>query len=174
MEDGKKAIVGLGLATAIGGIYLATKAKAAPAPPPEGAGVEIEIRDSEGNIVPHNSPASLNEGEIYTVKVTVTNMTTRGGEPWEAELTTTIEAWVTDGFAKPYLIVKHDMVNTFAGDQATPYNYIIFPEIGTGGMNGGIFVTVYDPFGNVLKQVNEDLTIIALPIIYGAGIVIGV
>jgi len=173
-KDGKKAAVGIGLATALGGIYLATKGKAAapPPPPPEGAGVEIEIRDSEGNLVPHDSPASLNEGETYTVKITVTNMTTRGGLPWEAALTTNIHAWVTDGFATVTLIVKHDNVDTFAGGQAIPYNYLIFHEIGTGGMNGGIFVTVYDPFGNVLKQVNEDLIIIALPIIYGAGIVI--
>lgn len=172
MEDGKKAAVGIGLATAIAGIVVATRAKAAPPTPPEGAGVEIEIRDSEGNLVPHDSPASLNEGETYSVKITVTNQTTRGGLPWEAELTTNIHAWVTDGFATPNLIVQHDKVDIFAGDQAIPYNYIIFPEIGTGGMTGGIFVKVYDPFGNMLTQVNEDLIIIALPIIYGAGIVI--
>ena len=170
MDDKQKAVVGLGLGLGAAGIiYAVAKGKE---PEPEGAGVEIEIRDSQGNIVPHNSPASLDEGETYTVKVTVTNTTTRGGEPWEADLTTNIHAWVTDGFATVNLIVQHDKVNTFAGSQVIPYNYVIYPEIGTGGMTGGIFVKVYDPFGNMLVQVNEDLIIIALPISYGAGIVI--
>jgi len=174
MNNKQKTALGAGAALVATGIIVAKARAKEPEEPeePEGTGIEIEIRDSNGNIVPHNSPASLNEGEIYSVKITVTNATTRGGIPWEAELTTNVYADVSDGFSTVHLVPSNDNVSVFAGSQAIAYSYTISPEIGVGGMTGGIFVSVHDPLGGVLKQINEQLTIVAEPTIYGAGIVI--
>ena len=75
-KDGKKTGIMVGAAALIAGIIYAMSKKPKEG---EGAGVAIEILDANGNPVPKKSPASLVEGTDYTIRVTVTNGSTRGG-----------------------------------------------------------------------------------------------
>jgi len=170
MQDkGKAALAVGGLAGLAGVIYLATKGKAAP---PEGpsASVSIEVLDSEGNPVPRNSPAVVNEGESYTVMVAVTNTTTKGGVPFEADLETWVMAaagWIDlipgDIYPSHYL----------PGSIGYFYSTLNIP-MGLGGMTGAITVNVFDPGGKLIATKVEPLTIKAMALIYGASISISV
>jgi len=170
MEDGKKAAVVVGVGAGIAGLlYLATKVKAAP-PPPEAAAIRIEILDAEGNPVAHNSPAELIEGESYTVRVTVTNRSTKAGMPWEATLEIVVQAateWTT-------LIPVTATMQDFGAGQTRSFDYPMSVPVGTGGETGQIIALVNDPAGVELARAREDITIISIEIIYGATVTIGV
>ena len=168
-KDGKTAmIVGLGVATA-GVILLATKAKAEP-PDEEGAGVIIEILDSEGNPVSHNSPVELVEGESYQANIWVTNQSTKAGEPWEAVLEIIVGAHISS----TDLIPAAATMVPFAAGQTASKAYPFTVPMDTGGETGQILVRVKDPTGVELAYALEPINIIAIEIIYGAVVVIGV
>lgn len=169
MENRKKAAVVLGLAAALGAsIYLATKAEAAPERELK-AKVGIEILDSQGNLVPHNSPAVLTEGESYTMVVTVTNMSTKAGTPWQAVLTIDVSAAVDGSNLMPPSVDYEP----FAAGATENFSYPLSVPLGYGGFAGSAVAIVRDPLGATLDTAIESLTIVELPIVYGAGIVIG-
>jgi len=167
MKDGKKAAVGLGLVAALGAIYFASRAKAAP---PEEGGVTIVIYDQYGNPVPSGSPSILTEGASYTMVVTVTNMSTKAGTPWEATLTIDVSA-VVDGSAIMTPSVKAEY---FAAGETKAFSYPLSVPLGYGGFSGSALALVKDPTGVTLDSATEPLTIEEIPIDYAAGIVIGV
>ena len=87
-------------------------------------------------------------------------------------LTTDISALVTDGYATEYLIEPHTKEELFAGGQQISYNFVILAPIGTGGWSGGIVVSVYDPFGNLLAAKEDPITVTSEVLIYGASVAI--
>lgn len=162
------AIVGAGLA---GGLaYLFTRAKAVP-PEGEKAALKIQVYDSEGNLVPPNSPVTLDEGATYTVRVTVTNKTTRGGVAWEATLTVDVAAFIT---AVGYLIPPTITAEAFTANQTRSFNYSLYIGTGLGGFSGAIDAKIKDPANNLLASASEPLIVRSLAIVYGATVVIGV
>lgn len=168
MKDGRKAAIGLGLVAALGAavIYFATRVEAAP----EKGGVTIVIYDKYGNPVPSGSPAILREGEPYTMVVTVTNMTTKAGTPWEATLTIDIGA-VVDG----HTIMAPSVVDEyFSAGQTKNFSHALSVPMGYGGFSGVAVAVVEDPAGVTLDSATEPLTIEMVAIDYAASIEIGV
>lgn len=162
----KIAIVSLGLAAAVV-VVLVAKAKGAP---PEEGGVSIVIYDEWGNPVPTGSPAILAEDASYTMVVTVTNLSTKGGTPWEASLTIEVSAVVdASAIMSPSLKIEY-----FAAGQTRTFNYALSVPLGYGGLSGSALALVKDPSGVTLDSAMEPLTVEEIPITYGAGIVIGV
>ena len=170
MTDKEKAVAAIGGLGLVGGlVYLATrKVKAPPEGPP--AAVKIEVYDSEGNLVPSNSPVTLDEGATYTVMVAVTNKTTRGGVPWEANLETIIMAATTLVDLIPYDVREA----LFAPNETKSFTSPLVIPVGLGGQTGAITVDVFDPAGILLAYAVEPLTIQSVAIIYGATVTIGV
>lgn len=159
--------LGLGLAAAVG---IAALARAAPPEEPEEGGVTIVIYDEWGNPVPTSSPAILNEGGIYTMVITVTNMTTKAGTPWEATLTIDVSAAVdANAIMTPSVEAQY-----FAAGQTRTFSYALSVPVGYGGFSGSALALVKDPDGVPLDSATELLTIAEVPIDYAAGIVIGV
>lgn len=158
--------IGLGLGL-VGAVGLYALAQAAPAP--EGAKIKIEILDAEGHPVPHNSPVSLLEGESYTVRLTITNLSTKAGEPWGTNLDVMITAFCD----YTTLITITRATEYFAAGEAIIFDYPMAVPLGTGGQAGQIVVRVFDPEGNLVAEGIEPLTVETIEIIYGATIVIG-
>ena len=157
--------VGTGLTVA-----LAAMGKAAPPEPGEGGAIiEIEIYDSEGNPVPSNSPRALDEGSSYTVRLTITNTSTKAGVPWDAILTVGIGAITS----YTTLITAQEKAELFSAEQTRSFDYPINVPLGSGGETGYISAWVDDPDGTTLASALEDITINEIPIDYGAVIVIG-
>lgn len=98
-------------------------------------------------------------GETYTIKVTVTNQTTRGGQPWEADLTVGIAASVSDGFATIELIPSAETTSHFAPASSLPFTFPMSVPSTAAGMTGGISVGVRDPFGKLLDSENVEVII---------------
>ncbi|GAH61237.1 unnamed protein product, partial [marine sediment metagenome] len=152
----------------LGGIYLATRAKAAPEGP--AAAIKIEVLDAGGNPVQANSPLTLDEGASYTVAVAVTNTTTKGGLPHEADLETWVMAaanWTDlipgDIFPQHYLPTS---IVYF-------YSSLVIP-LGLGGATGAITVNVFDPEDNLVATVTKPISIRSMDIVYGATVTVGV
>ncbi len=159
--------LGLGLAATVG---IAAIAMAKPPEEPEEGGVTIVIYDEWGNPVPTGSPAILEEGASYTMVVTVTNMSTKAGTPWEATLTIDVSA-IVEGSAIMTPSVKAEY---FSAGQTRSFSYPLSVPLGYGGFSGSAQALVKDPTGVTLDSATEPLTIEEIPIDYGAGIVIGV
>ena len=165
-KDKVKVVLGVGaLAAGIG--YLATRK---PPTEEEQSTLKIEIRDSEGNLVPHNSPANVSEGQVYTVTVSMTNTSTRGGIPIGVELTLRVAAQA-DGV---WLIPTSDSSDAFGAGETKSYTYAMNVPWGTGGYSGVIDAVVGNPAGGIIASATEPLNIIAVAIIYGATVNIGI
>ncbi len=166
----KGLLVGLGMAAAGLLWLLSGKAKAEEPPPGEGdASIVIQVYDSQGNLVPHSSPVTLDEGASYTVKLTVRNNSTKGGVPWEATLGIGISATTS----LTTLIASREDMKSFLAGETKSFNYAMNVPFGTGNQSGSIQAWVKDPYGTTLANAQEPLAIRELPIVYGATIVIG-
>lgn len=177
-----KKLVGVGIvgaALVIGGIALAKrKPELPPGDGEDEAMLQIEVYDSEGRLVPRNSPMDLEEGKSYTVVLTVKNTSTRAGLPWAATLSVTIHAAVTYGYEQvATLIPITTRDESFTAGQTKTFSYTMtvpsineIPQIE--GSTGQIGASVQSPQGTTLATAYEPLTIKILEIIYGATIVI--
>ena len=134
------------------------------------SGVTIVIYDEWGNPVPSGSPSILTEGASYTMVVTVINQSTKAGTPWEATLTIDVSA-VVEGSA---IMIPSITDEFFAAGETKPFNYALSVPLGYGGFSGSAAAIVKDPTGVTLDSATEPLTVEEIPIVYGAGIVIGV
>jgi len=101
----------------------------------------------------------LTVGESYTVELTVENRTTRGGAPWEADLTVGVVASVSDGVAIVELIPNTENTYHFAPADSLFFTYPMSIPESTAGMSGDIAVGVRDPFGNLLNSGSVQITI---------------
>jgi len=138
----------------------------------DSSGVKIEILDEEGNPVPQNSPAEVEEGKSYTVRATIKNQTTRGGKAYEATLETVIEASANEGVVP--LITWDARVDLFAAGQTIVYSSPLMIPDGLGGTEGVIVVNVWGPDMGHVGSAVETLTIKSMEIIYAASVSLGV
>jgi len=97
----------------------------------------------------------LTEGESYTVRVTVTNRSTRGGEPCEADLDVGVQAFST----YHTLISATRRTQHFDAAQSLAFAYPMAVPLGSGGETGSIAARVFDPADNVLADAGEPITI---------------
>ena len=174
MEDRKKAGVGIALTgLAAGGALvfaLSRKAEAVPPPPGEGAAtIVITVYDSQGNPVPSNSPFNLDEGGSYTIVLTVTNQSTKGGQAWAATLGVWIGVIVDSIELMP--VTGGDYV--FAAEETQTFSYTLsVPISGYGGKVGQITASVISPNHVTIAGDVEYINIVTLEVVYGATIVI--
>ena len=168
MRDKEKAVLAVGGLGLVGVItYFATR-KAAPEGP--AASISIAVLGPGGVPVESNSPLTLDEGVTYTVMATVTNKTTRAGEPWEADL----ETWVMAGANMTDLIPYNISTQYYLpGSIIHLYSPLVIP-MGLGGATGAIVANVFDPDGNLLATVTVPISIRSMAIVYGATVTIGV
>lgn len=166
MKDGAKLALGLGISAAIAGlIYAVTRAKAKPPPEGEAATIRIEIIGAACHF-----PATLLEGSPYTVRITITNASTKAGVPWEANFDIALLA----STAKTTFIPSQRKTEYFAAGQKRVFEYPISVPLGSGGETGQVLVRIFDPAGNELAYKIEPITIQAVAIIYGATVTIGI
>ncbi len=166
MEDRKKAAIALGLVGGIGTLlYLTTRVKAVPPPEVTAATVQIEVIGAESH-----SPVTLKEGESYTVRVTVTNQSTRAGVPVEATLGVGITSVTELGYV---LIPGQESSEHFAPNETKTFDYTMDVPSDI-GQSGSIVAWVTDPAGADIVSATERFTITMPEIVYGATIAIGV
>lgn len=164
-DDKSKVALGVGLVTVAGLGYLLLKKK-----PPTEAAVIITVYDAAGNVVPANSPVSLEEGESYSFDFTVLNQTTRGGEPWLATYDILYQVLIAGD-----LRVRDTVITSFAAEEQKSFGPFPFSVLwDTGGQSGAIDIIVQDPGGGIVASGTEMISVISVRIVYGATVVIGV
>lgn len=101
-------------------------------------------------------PAELTEGEIYTVKATATNMSTKAGVPAAAVLTINIAAVVNSE-----TLLEDSATYEFAAGEIHTFEFPLCVPLGAGGKAGAVAAVVLDPSGNKLADGNLDIVIVA-------------
>ena len=163
MSDNKAVIaLGVGLAAAAG-LFIWSQTKAENGEEPI---LDITILDSDGNPVLINSPASLVEGAGYTLRITITNTSTREGVPWPVEFIVSVQA----GTTLPFL----DFLGPigFTASEVKVLDMWFTVNDGLAGTTGAAIVEIFDPDMNSLAVVEEELIITSMLIDYGADIII--
>jgi len=141
-----------------------------PPVPGEGAELKLEIIGPGSIPVLGNSPVTVLEGESYTVRATVTNLTTKAGQPWEATLTLRVVANIAgELFLGPIVSDEY-----FAPGQTLAFEYPMTIPLGKGGLSGTVIAIVTDPANKQLAYASEPLAVETVEITYGAEVVIGV
>jgi len=184
-----------GLIVALGAgavaLWAATRSRAAE----NGEDLTITIWDDDGNVITQKSPADLEEGNRYWFGASITNISTKGTDPYKfavaADLLITRSAYLgtlpnigylrdNDGGALyPFSNLVHFEVDQILqwtiqfplyGDfSAWPF----FIPVGTAGQAGGLEVAAYDPTGAYLLAAGTAvLTITSAAIDYGADVII--
>lgn len=172
MTETKKIVGGSLVGAAIAGIALALGLRKKP-PEEEGeeeAMLKIELYDSQGNLVPHNSPYAVTEGGSYTIRTAVTNTSYKvdPSHPVAARFVITIVV----GTNVRTLLSDSMTLDFAAGEKKTPsWNFTV--PVGTAGEAGGVIAAAVDTTGGIqLASAGDTMTIAAATIIYGATITI--
>lgn len=103
------------------------------------------------------SPATVIEGESYTVRLTVTNQSTKAGLPVEVLLGVGILA----GTEFITLIPSQVSSEYFAPGETRNFDYTMVVPAGSGGQVGDIVAWVEDPTSRAIAQATEDVVIVA-------------
>ena len=169
----KAVLAGAGFLTLLGLGWRASRAKAAPPTPEEvaAAGISIEILGPDGQPVPHNSPATVVENTTYTVRATVTNMSTRAGVAVAARFVIRFGGTL-DGTGLGFN--PYDTQVDFAANQTLVVSSTLYVPAGAGGMTGQLTVDVIAPTGYVIATATELLNVSVPVITYAAGLTITV
>jgi len=101
----------------------------------------------------------------YTIKVGVTNASTKAGTPWPAQLIMEID------MTGPRTYVSDIKVADYAAGERKDFSFQYSIPLGDIG-SGNVIVAVSDPNGVVLDTASIGFTIEEVPIDYGADIVI--
>jgi len=102
-----------------------------------------------------SSLATVLEGESYPVRVTVTNRSTRAGEPCETDLAVEIEG----STYYTTLIPTQRIAEHFDAGQAKAFTYSMNVPMGSGGETGSIRTRVFAPDGSLIAAAEEPITI---------------
>lgn len=153
-------------------LALTKKSEASP-PSDDGEGSEdgdlqIDVYDSEGNLVPQNSPIIINEGASYTVVLTIKNTSTKGGVPWPVDFVVGMSA-ATD---LTTLISPRENTYGFTAGETKAISYLMYVPMGSGGQTGLIQAYVAIGAGGAIASANAELTIGTVAINYGATIIL--
>ena len=172
-KDGKKTGIVMGAAALIAGVIFAMSKKPKEG---EGAGVAIEILDANGNPVPKKSPASLVEGTNYTIRVTVTNGSTRGGVAQATDLTLSVNVTLGGVTFINGLTADGLLSHYFGANDSYAFTWPLMVPVGyfNTDTTGMVDARVISPGGIVLVTAQEPLALQIQDIIYGATITIGV
>lgn len=146
--------------------YLATRRPViSPEIPGAGASLDIEIVPVEGKVYESPSSVTLDEGRSYTVRVSVTNTSTRAGTPWEAALEMTIYAYYDTTYPIP--VTSTGKITYQPGEKKT-FTYSLSLPVGSGGKSGAVVAGVYDPMGRHLATGSLSFGIRSAQVTYGA------
>ena len=170
MKDWQKIAIGAGgILTALGFSWLLTRKPPGPAPGEGGAAITIVIYDSQGNPVLANSPVSLVEGGSYTARLSVTNNSTKAGQPIAA----TLRVGISGSYGSLTLIPASVRDEGFNSGQTRIISFSFNIPVGITALTvGEIIGMVFDPSNNELASARQDVSITPAPIVYGAGITI--
>jgi len=108
--------------------------------------------------------AELTEGETYTVRATITNLSTKAGAPVAAVLTVNIA-----GVVDSQTILDDSAVYGFAASEVHAFDFTLSVPIGTGGKTGAIVAEVLDPNGNKLADGSLDVIIAPVGLLLNPG-----
>jgi len=106
-------------------------------------------------VIKLNSPATVTEGGSYTVRVTVTNQSTRAGHFSEADLGIAISVTANG----TNLIPTRKSSEHFLPNETRAFDYPLSVPLGSGGQMGTIAAWIEDPTGTVLADISEVLII---------------
>ncbi len=167
----KGVLVGAGFLTLLGLGLRASRAKAAP---PEGeqpaAMVGLEILDMAGNPVPPGSLGTVVEGSSYTLRMTVTNTSTKLGAGVGATLGIQPFGAIV---STPLVFSPNWFPQAFTAGQSIVFNSTFTVPAGSAGLTNIIGADVFDPSNKLLAEKTDTLTVQSAAIIYGATIGIG-
>ena len=168
LTDKQKIAVGAG-ALGLGSLIVWALTKKPPEEPPPGeagADVGIEIYDKDGNLIPSNSPVELVEGSSYTARVTVTNQSTKLGQPVAASLRVVVVSVVSNLPSVPdtFLIPQQEKSQSFAASQSLYTDFPLSVPVGIAGANGFISAKVFSPDGVQIAAAMESVSIRAIAI----------
>jgi len=171
MENKTKAVFA-GLLTLLGLGWLASRAKALP----EGlaAGISVAIYDTDGNLVPHNSPALLVPGTSYYAEATVTNKSTYRDTGNPAPQTFGIGVILSIG---GYYRVNYSTSYAFTANEVKAFQSPAFAitEADYEAQFGVENLVVASVFAeNFLVQAKETIEIAQPPIVSSALVTVGV
>lgn len=103
-----------------------------------------------------DSPATVNEGGSYPVRLTITNQSYKAGLPVEAVLGVGIAA----GTESISLIPPQLSSEYFAPNETRTFSYTMIVPSGSSGQLGTITAWIEAPTGLVLASVSEGITIV--------------
>jgi len=114
--------------------------------------------------------ASVNliEGGTYSVQVTTKNTSTKAGTPWPATLSLTIAA--TAGSTQ--LIAPNPTAYNYAAGESKTTSFTLVVPLGLGAATGQLTANFTDPNGVSLGTGTLSLTVVAVPVGYGASVAI--
>lgn len=162
----KRTKVGIGVAAGLTGFIIWAVTRKPPEEIFAGEGrasVKIEIYDELGNPVPKNSPAELLDSSSYTARITVTNRSTKLGQPVAASLRIVVFSEAGSEPAIPNKIfIQSEKTQSFAAGQSLAFDYPFTIPSGMGGAMGYIWARVIDPNGVQIATVTEPLNIRAI------------
>jgi hypothetical protein len=169
----KVALAGLGALLTLGWLASRTRVKAAP-PGGVGANLSLAVYDPGGNLVPANSPVTLQLGVTYTIRATVTNTSTQGGAPVGVSLRTWLGFY--DVQAPGYLGYL-ERTESFGPGETRVFQFSYTPG-GWGeypGLTGNFIEAWVTPWDSGLKLASaQDVVSYApSPIQYGAALQLG-
>ena len=162
--ENNKAAIGIGLVV-LGGLAFAFLGRGKP--PGPAANISLVIKDSEGNVVPHNSPAALEEGQGYTLEATITNTSYRGSPPSTVPMAVIFEITAM-GQTGGTDFLTQSTTQPFAEDQSIILSWPFTIDWGLGGTIGDIVVTVFDPLWNPVASATEPVTVSEALVEYAA------
>lgn len=102
-----------------------------------------------------NSPATVDEGETYTVRLTITNQSTKAGAP----VGVTMGVGINAGTEFTVLIPIQISSEYFSPSETRTFNYTMPVPAGSGGEAGLITAWVEKPDGSVIVSASEDVII---------------
>jgi hypothetical protein len=114
-------------------------------------------------------PASMVEGQTYSIPVTVTNSSTKGGTPWPATLS--LAAMVTTPAGT--LLSTNPASYSYAAAEGHSQNFSVAVPLGAGGAVLSFAVTVNDPNNAIAATLIKTITITTVPVSYSGTISVG-
>lgn len=127
--------------------------------------ITMVIKDSEGNVVPHNSPATLIEGRNYSVLVTVINSSALTGTPVDA----TFAGVCSGGIAGGATFWNVDIGGLYLASEAKAFDIPFSVPAGLSGSVAIALAEIRDPNGVLVASAIEQMNITS-DIVYAASV----
>lgn len=157
MDDKNKLIIG---AAVIGGLILMSKKPVVDQDQLDQTGISIVITDSRGNVVPHNSPFLLDEGQSYNAVVTAKNLSSKGGVFVAVDAVVKIAAiFDSPARGRVNLAPQSNQSKTFAAGEQKTFSYPFSTQDGDGGGSGGVYVEIANANNELIANSSEEIQV---------------